>query len=500
MKKLVYVLTAVLISFISCVEKDTLTTDYGKYSYFSSSNYSASEGGFNDYTGGDRYNESAENPFIYTSEQPVSTFSIDADGGSYSNVKDFIENGVLPPVYAVRTEEFINYFNYNYPDPEGEHSLSANSEICTCPWNESHKLMRIGIKGATIPNEMLPPSNLVLLIDISGSMRPENKLPLLKESFQMLVDEFRGQDRIAIVTYAGSAGVALESTSGENKKMIKNVINSLQAGGSTAGAQGIVTAYEIAEHNYIDGGNNRIILSTDGDFNVGISNQDSLVELIESKRDKGIFLTIIGVGRGNLNDAMMEQVANNGNGTYEYLGNYTDAKKILVDEYGKFFTIAKDVKIQITFNEETVEQYRLIGYENRVMDNEDFEDDEEDAGEIGLGQTITAFYEIIPVESSDSKTEICNIDFRYKKSGETQSKLISIKGEDKGNNFLNASEDMRFAVSVAGISLLLRNSEYKGDLTIQNVYEWGNKSNSYDPFGYKSDFIELVSSVMEMMD
>jgi len=498
MKKLVYFLTVLLISFISCDEKNTLTTDYGNYSYYSYSNYNASEGGFNDYTGGDRYNESTENPFIYTSEQPVSTFSIDADGGSYSNVKDFIENGELPPVEAIRTEEFINYFNFNYPDPEGDHSLSVNSEICLCPWNESNKLLRIGIKGITIPNELLPPSNLVLLIDISGSMTHENKLPLLRESFQMLVDEFRKQDRIAIVTYAGSAGVALESTSGENKNMIKNVINSLQAGGSTAGGQGIVTAYEIAEQNYIDGGNNRIILATDGDFNVGISNQDALVELIESKRDKGIFLTIIGVGRGNLNDAMMEQVANNGNGTYEYLGNYTDAKKILVDEYGKFFTIAKDVKIQITFNEETVQQYRLIGYENRVMDNEDFENDEEDAGEIGLGQTITALYEIVPAQSSDSNIEICNIDFRYKKSGENQSVLISATGEDKGNNFLNASDDLRFAVSVAGFSLILRDSDYKGDLTMQNVYEWANNSKSYDPFGYKSDFIELISSVMEM--
>jgi Ca-activated chloride channel family protein len=500
MKKLVYVLTVLLISFISCDEKDTLTTDYGNYPYYSYSNNYASEDECNDYTGGDRYNVFMENPFIYTSEQPVSTFSIDADGGSYSNVKDFIQNGEFPPAEAVRTEEFINYFNYNYPDPEGDHKISVNSEICSCPWNESNKLLSIGIKGTKIPNELLPPSNLVLLIDVSGSMTPDNKLPLLKESFQMLVDEFRKQDRIAIVTYAGSAGVALESTSGENKNMIKNVINSLHAGGSTAGAQGIVTAYEIAEQNYIDGGNNRIILATDGDFNVGISNQDALVELIESKRDKGIFITIIGVGRGNLNDAMMEQVANNGNGTYEYLGNYTDAKKILVDEYGKFFTIAKDVKIQITFYEETVEQYRLIGYENRVMDNEDFEDDEEDAGEIGLGQSITALYEIIPVQSSDSNNEICNIDFRYKKSGGNQSILINIKGKDKGNTFLNASADMRFAASVAGVSLLLRNSEYKGDLTIQDIYEWANESKSYDPFGYKSDFIELVSSVMEMTD
>ncbi|UCH14258.1 MAG: DUF3520 domain-containing protein, partial [Bacteroidales bacterium] len=242
------------------------------------------------------------------------------------------------------------------------------------------------------------------------------------------------------------------------------------------------------------------VLATDGDFNVGISDQDALVELIESKRDIGVFLTVIGVGRGNLNDAMMEQVANNGNGTYEYLGNYTDAKKILVDEYSKFFTIAKDVKIQITFNEETVEQYRLIGYENRVLENEDFEDDEEDAGEIGLGQSITALYEVIPVKSPDLNAKICKIDFRYKKSDENQSILISIIGEDKGNIFSNASDDMRFAASVAGFSLLLRNSEYKGSLTIQDVYNWANNSKGYDPFGYKSDFVILVGTTMEMMD
>lgn len=501
MKKLIYVLIVMLISFVSCDEENFVSKrDNNKYSNYSFSSNYATEDGLSGYTSGDRYNEYIENPFIYTSEQSVSTFSIDADGGSYSNAKDYIENGNLPPVNAIRTEEFINYFSYNYPVPEGDHSISVNSEICLCPWNDSSKLVRIGIKGASIPNELLPPSNLVLLIDVSGSMTPENKLPLLKESFQMLVDQFREKDRIAIVTYAGSAGVALESTNGANKNIIKNVISSLESGGSTAGAEGIVTAYEIAEQNYIEGGNNRVILATDGDFNVGISDQDALVELIESKRDKGVFLTVIGVGRGNLNDAMMEQVANNGNGTYEYLGNYTDAKKILVDEYSKFFTIAKDVKIQITFNEETVEQYRLIGYENRVLENEDFEDDDEDAGEIGLGQTITALYEIIPGNSSDLNNEICNIDFRYKKSGENQSILIGITGEDKGNIFSNASDDMRFAVSVAGFSLLLRDSDYKGTLTIQDVYNWANNSKGYDPFGYKSDFVVLVSSTMEMMD
>ena len=501
MKNSIYALVMVLVSFISCDDETTLKTqDNGSTSLYNSSGYYAAESDIGGYISGDRYNKYAENPFVLTSEQAVSTFSIDADGGSYSNAKDYIQNSSLPPVDAIRTEEFINYFNYDYPDPEGEHNISVNSEICACPWNDSNKLLRIGIKGAAIPDELLPPSNLVLLVDVSGSMAPENKLPLLKESFIMLVEQFREQDRIAIVTYAGAAGVALGSTSGADKNSIINVINSLNAGGSTAGAAGIVTAYEIAEQNYLEGGNNRVILATDGDFNVGISNQDELVDLIEEKRDNGVFLTVIGVGRGNLNDAMMEQVANNGNGTYEYLGDYTDAKKILVDEYGKFFNIAKDVKIQITFNNQNVEQYRLIGYENRIMDNEDFENDEEDAGEIGLGQTITALYELLPVQLPDAGLAICTIDFRYKKSGENQSKLISMAAYDKGTAFNNASADMRFAVSVAGTSLLLRSSEYIGNLTIQQVYDWASNSKDYDPFGYKADFTELIQNIMVLMD
>jgi Ca-activated chloride channel family protein len=501
MKNLICALTVVLFSFISCDEDSIFKTqDNGADSRNSYLSYYSGESGFGEYASGDQYNEYAENPFVFTSEQSVSTFSIDADGGSYSNVKDYILNESLPPVDAIRTEEFINYFNYNYPLPEGEHNISVNSEICSCPWSESNKLLRIGIRGATVASELLPPSNLVLLIDVSGSMSPENKLPLLKESFLMLVEQFRAQDRIGIVTYAGTAGVALESTSGSDINTIVNVINSLSAGGSTAGAAGISTAYEIAQQHYIDGGNNRVILATDGDFNVGISDQDALIDLIEQKRDNGIFLTVIGVGRGNLNDAMMEQVANNGNGTYEYLGDYTDAKKILVDEYSKFFNIAKDVKVQVTFNSNNVEQYRLIGYENRVMENEDFEDDEEDAGEIGLGQTVTAIYEIVPAQSPGADSEICKIDFRYKKSGENLSRLISLTAQDEGTAFADASADMRFAVSVAGTSLLLRSSEYIGDLTIQQVYDWADNSRDYDPFGYKADFVELLQNVIALMD
>jgi len=501
MKNVICALTVVLFSFISCDEDGIFSTkDSGYDSRNSYLGYYSAESGFGEYTSGDRYNEYSENPFIFASEQAVSTFSIDADGGSYSNVKDYIQNESLPPADAIRTEEFINYFNYNYPLPEGENNISVNSEICSCPWNESNKLLRIGIRGASVASELLPPSNLVLLIDVSGSMSPENKLPLLKESFLMLVEQFRPQDRIGIVTYAGTAGVALESTSGSDINTIVGVINSLSAGGSTAGAAGISTAYEIAQQNYIEGGNNRVILATDGDFNVGISDQDALVDLIEQKRDNGIFLTVIGVGRGNLNDAMMEQVANNGNGTYEYLGDYTDAKKILVDEYGKFFNIAKDVKVQVAFNSNNVEQYRLIGYENRVMENEDFENDEEDAGEIGLGQTVTAIYEIVPAQSTDTGSEICKVDFRYKKSGETLSRLISLTAHDEGTAFADASANMRFAVSVAGSSLLLRNSEYIGNLTIQEVYDWANSSRDYDPFGYKADFVDFLQSVMVLMD
>lgn len=456
------------------------------------------EGDYNpdDYYGTDRYNELIENPFIKTSEQNVSTFSIDADGASYSNVRRFIEDGFDPPKNAIRTEEMINYFVYDYPEPEAGETIGLNGEICTCPWNEEHQLIRIGIKGKTIAPGDLPPANIVLLVDVSGSMSSPGKLELLKESFSSLVSQFREQDRIAIVTYAGNAGVALNSTPGNEKDKIMNVINNLESGGSTAGAEGIITAYEIAVENFVENGNNRIILATDGDFNVGPSSQEELVELIEEKRESGIFLTVLGVGYGNLNDALMEQTANNGNGTYEYIDTYEQAQKVFTAEYGKFYSVAKDVKIQVEFDPEKVSAYRLIGYENRLLEEEDFEDDTKDAGEIGSGQTITALYEIIPTNNSGSGKSV-TIDFRYKFSNENTSKSLSMDILDEGKDFNSSSESMRFASSVAAFAMVLRDSEYKGNASFTKVADWAKNSKSFDPYHYREHYIDLVYKVLD---
>jgi Ca-activated chloride channel family protein len=328
---------------------------------------------------GEQYNEIIENPFILTEEEAISTFSIDADGGSYANTRRFLNSNQLPPADAIRTEELVNYFDYDYPSMVNGHPIALNGEISSCPWAEGHRLIRIGIRGQEIPAAELPASNIVLLIDVSGSMKSADKLELLKAALNLFVDEMDAQDRIAIVTYAGNAGLVLESTPGDEKTTIKNAINSLGAGGSTAGAEGIITAYEIAQANFVEGGNNRIIVGTDGDFNVGPASQEEIVALIESKRDLGIFLTVVGFGTGNYNDALLEQLANNGNGTYEYIDQLEQAKKVFIYEYGKFYTVAKDVKVQVQFNPNLVHSYRLIGYENRLLDTEDFEDDEKDA-------------------------------------------------------------------------------------------------------------------------
>ncbi len=443
----------------------------------------------------ERYNNVEENPFQEVKDQPVSTFSIDADGASYSNVRRFLSSGQKPPKEAVRTEELINYFTYNYPDPTGEHPIFVDGEIGECPWNQENKLIRIGFKGKSIPREALPAANIVLLIDVSGSMSSEDKLPLLKAGFKELINEFRPQDHIAIVTYAGNAGVVLPATSGAEKQKIKSAIDALGAGGSTAGAKGIITAYEIAEKSFVKGGNNRVILATDGDFNVGPSSQEELVKLIESKRDKGIFLTVIGVGTGNLNDGMMEQVADKGNGIYEYIDNLEQARKVFVYEFNKFYTIAKDVKVQVQFSPTMVKAYRLIGYENRVLAKEDFTDDKKDAGELSSGQTITALYEIVPGSGSaiSRYDPVFTIDFRYKQPDENISKQISINVRDEGKSFSQTSENMRFTASVAGWGMLLRDSKFKGNLTHNQVFQWASSCLKFDPHGYRKDFIKLVN-------
>jgi len=435
----------------------------------------------------EKYTDYGENPFVSTSDNPVSTFALDADGGSYANMRRFADYGQKPTVEAVRVEEFVNYFNFDYPEPTSE-NISLHTELSTCPWNTEHQLLRIGMKGKKLDEK--PAANFVLLIDVSGSMNSPNKLGILKEGFKKFVDQMSNKDRIAIVTYAGSAAVLLNSTYGDQKEDIKKAIDKLGAGGSTAGAQGIITAYNIAEDNLIPGGCNRIILGSDGDFNVGPSSTDELVSLIESKRDKGIYLTVIGVGDGNLNDAMMEQIANNGNGNYEYIDKAEQMNKIFIYEYSKFFTVVKDGKIKVEFDSLAVDKYRLIGYENRKMSEDEFNNDSTDAGEVGADQSITAFYEIVPKEND--KSAIANIEFRYKTPDSEKNRTINYEVNKNLIVFNQSSENQRFGASVVGLGLLLKESEYKGTLTFSHVYEWANSARDFDPYGFRAEFVEMV--------
>jgi len=444
---------------------------------------------------GDQYEEYEENPFLHVSEFPISTFSIDADGASYSNVRRFIfDDNQIPPKGAIRTEELINYFELDYEYLDSTHPISLNGEVSRCPWDEANKLIRIGIKGKPIHESELPSSNFVFLIDVSGSMASEDKLDLLKNGFKYLVDELTENDRIAIVTYAGSAGLLLDSTPGGEKQKIKNAINKLGAGGSTAGAEGIITAYEIAQANLIQNGNNRIILGTDGDFNVGVSDRDELVKLIEKKRDLGIFLTVLGVGRGNLNDASLEQIANNGNGTYEYIDNIEQLKKVFIYEKSKFFTVAKDVKVQVEFSPAMVEAYRLIGYENRLLSEEDFEDDKKDAGEIGANQNITAVYEIVPKSNSSLRASpTFTIDFRYKQPDADMSTNMRLEIFDEGKSFASATDNMRFVSSIIAYSMLISDSQYKGTSDFDQILLWLDEVKLSDIHGFKEEFKTLVA-------
>lgn len=452
-------------------------------------------GGFSNVTlSGDTYSDLEENPFIQVSEQPISTFSIDADGASYANVRRFIQQeNRLPPKGAIRTEELINYFNLDYEYSDPTHPISLNGEVSQCPWNLDHKLIRIGIKGKPIPKDELPASNFVFLIDVSGSMGSEDKLGLLKTGFKNFVDQLHSEDRVAIVTYAGSAGVVLQSTSGEEKAKIKNAIDALGSGGSTAGAEGIITAYQIAQQNFISGGNNRIIIGTDGDFNVGLTSQDELVTLIEEKRDFGIFLTVLGVGRGNLNDAALEKIANNGNGTYEYIDNIQQLRKVFIYDYSKFYTVAKDVKVQVIFNEDIIESYRLIGYENRLLREEDFEDDNKDAGEIGANQNITALYEIVPKPNPNFKiAPTFSIDFRYKNPDSDTGIPLELEIFDEGKSFNESTDYMQFTASIASFSMIIADSQYKGTSNYDDILLWLYHININDDYYFKNEFKNIV--------
>lgn len=442
----------------------------------------------------EKYKEYEENPFLKAIDFPQSTFSIDADGASYANARRYIHLGQLPPKASVRTEEYVNYFTYNYPEPAPGENVSLSAELAICPWNGDHHIMRLGLKGKTIPFSELPNSNYVFLIDVSGSMNSPDKLGILKTGFKQLVDELNPGDRVAIVVYAGEVGVLLRSTPATEAKKIKAAIDKLGAGGSTAGAAGIKTAYEIAEENFIKDGNNRIILGTDGDFNVGISSTDELVELIEKKQESGIYLTVLGVGGGNLNDHMMEQIANKGNGNYEYIDNVSEIQKVFINEKSKFYTVAKDAKVQITFNPDKVESYRLIGYENRKLEDEEFEDDEKDGGEIGAGQTITALYELVLTKEA-ATGRYAQFDFRYKMPKSDTSRPLSLEVNKPPVEFNMATESTRFAIAVAGFGLLMRESEYKGSLNIQVVQAIAGTATTFDPHGYRKEFVKMVETV-----
>ncbi|MEK7432194.1 MAG: VWA domain-containing protein [Cyanobacteriota bacterium] len=459
----------------------------------------------------EEYSKLIENKFMDTiGQNALSTFSIDVDTASYSNIRRFLNTNQMPPKDSVRIEEMINYFSYDYPQPTDNTPFSINMETIKSPWKEGNKVVSIGLQGKRVAKENLPPSNIVFLIDTSGSMYDVNKLPLLKESFKLLVKELREEDRVSIVTYAGSAGVALESTSGANKNKIISALDQLQASGSTAGGQGINLAYKIAKDNFIKSGNNRVILATDGDFNVGVSSETDLVNLIEQKRNEGVFLSVLGFGMGNYKDGKMEKLADKGNGNYAYIDNFNEAKKVFVSQLtGTLLTIAKDVKIQVEFNPLKVKSYRLIGYENRSLANEDFNNDKKDAGELGAGHTVTALYEIettgnsfvdpLKYQNSTQSTtvpnfktsELMTVKLRYKEPKETESKLI-VKTLDE-SQIESTSNAINFATSVAGFGMLLRNSEFKGNTNYFNIMEMAKKYKGQDLEGYRQEFIDLIS-------
>jgi Ca-activated chloride channel family protein len=459
------------------------------------------------------YDRIYENPFLLARDHPLSTFSIDVDTASYSNVRRFLENGGLPPPGAVRIEELINYFVYDYEPPGDETPFSAHVEVASCPWNPEHRLARIGLKGMEIEAEQRADANLVFLLDVSGSMNAPNKLPLLKSAMGMLVQNLSDRDRVSIVVYAGAAGVVIPPTSCEEKPTILAALDRLKGGGSTAGSEGIQLAYRVARENFTAESINRVILCTDGDFNVGVTNQGDLIRLIEEKAAEGVFLTCLGFGMGNYKDSTLEKLADKGNGNYAYIDTIHEARKVLVEQLGgTLVTIAKDVKIQVDFNPAQVGAYRLIGYENRMLRAEDFRDDTKDAGEIGAGHTVTALYELIPAgkeptlpQAEPSKyqqtgqpteaaasDELLTLRLRYKQPAAETSGETSFPVSDSGKSLDGASGDFQFAAAAACFGMLLRDSEHKGESTYDLVLELARSGRGEDPHGYRGEFVKLV--------
>ncbi len=487
--------------------------------YYKSGSCKPASGSTMSYDGGqtvdwntESYDKINENIFKEVVNNPLSTFSVDVDRAAYANVRRFLNNNQQPYKDAVRIEEMINYFDYDYPQPKEGQPFSINVEMAKCPWNEEHELLHIGLQGDNMKNQEIPANNLVFLLDVSGSMGSANKLPLLKQAFKILVNNMREEDRIAIVVYAGAAGEVLPSTSGSKKANIIAALDNLNSGGSTAGGAGIKLAYKIAKQNFIEDGNNRIILATDGDFNVGASSNSEMVRLIEEKRDDGIFLTILGFGMGNYKDSKMETISNAGNGNYAYIDNILEAKKVFGKElWGTLYTIAKDVKFQIEFNPSQVKAYRLIGYENRILNKEDFNDDKKDAGDIGCGHTVTALYEIIPADSDENVSNVDKLEYqalkpvstsknlmtvklRYKKPDEDISKLIVNKYKKNEIFRSKTTDNFIFSAAVAEFGMLLRDSKHKANSNFEQTLALAKAAKGADEYGYRNEFINLVQS------
>ncbi|TAE52320.1 MAG: VWA domain-containing protein, partial [Bacteroidetes bacterium] len=451
----------------------------------------------------------------------LSTFSIDVDRASYANVRRFLMSSQLPPKDAVRTEELINYFDYDYPQKEGAHPFSVHTELSACPWNPERQLLMVALQAPEINLDEAPPSNIVFLIDVSGSMESSDKLPLLKDGLEMMVRHLRPEDRVSIVVYAGAAGLVLPSTPGDKTAKILEAIENLNAGGSTAGGAGIELAYKVVIDNFMKKGNNRVILATDGDFNVGVSSESELVRLIEEKRESGVFLSVLGFGIGNYQDGNMEQLADKGNGNYAYIDNLLEARKVLVSEMGgTLYAVAKDVKLQLEFNPATVKAYRLVGYENRLLEKEDFNNDAKDAGEMGAGHTVTAFYEIIPANSSEQFTarvdplryqsapdapaalsrDLLTVKVRYKQPEGIKSVLIEQAVSSVPLPLAQTTENYRFASAVAEWGLLLRDSPFKAKASYESLILRAKAAKGSDEEGYRAEFIRLAELSMELSD
>lgn len=437
---------------------------------------------------GDRFDEIVENPFVKVSDEPKSTFSVDADGAAYVYFRRMVTMGRNVPADAVRIEEFLNYFTFNYADPTGGETLALNAETGPCPWNPDHRLLRLGLKGKTLSASETPLANFVFLIDVSGSMDSDDKLPVLKSGLLSMLDQMDPEDQVSIVTYSGKSEILLQPTKVRQSDKIAKAIRKLKAEGCTNGGDALRDAYKLAKESYIKGGNNRIVMGTDGDFNVGVTSTDDLLEIVEEGAKAGIYMTVCGFGTGNLNDSMMETISNHGNGTYEYIDSEDEMMKVFVHERNRFVAVANDTKVQLTFDPAAVDSYRLIGYENRVMSSEDFEDDDKDAGEIGSGQTITALYEIIPTEAAAPGLRCCTFDVRYKNALKEASNALSIEVKYDGDTL---SENLSFAAGLAALGLKLRDSRYKGTASLAMARELVENALTFDPNGYRAQLLKL---------